>query len=245
MKKKRRTYIEPKKQKGKQGRILAVCHLDMIFFVSFFVGILWANFIGDSSKNRFFMLNEYYLQQLKYAKLDYNRLFLYILENRLPLFGILLLLSFTVVGILIQILFILYFGVSFGFLCVIAITNFGWKGILYMGGFLISTLHIYIAGYLLFLKIFWKKKEDMADDAKRAGDADRNDSIVVCDRSIGGKLCKPNIFKENVKNILNRYYKIWYRRNGMISICGSSMKSLKIRGKLSVAFLEIVHYNSS
>ena len=57
MKKKRRTYIEPKKQKGKQGRILAVCHLDMIFFVSFFVGILWANFIGDSSKNRFFMLN--------------------------------------------------------------------------------------------------------------------------------------------------------------------------------------------
>ncbi len=34
MKKKRRTYIEPKKQKGKQGRILAVCHLDMIFFVS-------------------------------------------------------------------------------------------------------------------------------------------------------------------------------------------------------------------
>ena len=37
MKKKRRTYIEPKKQKGKQGRILAVCHLDMIFFVSFFV----------------------------------------------------------------------------------------------------------------------------------------------------------------------------------------------------------------
>lgn len=127
MKKKRRTYIEPKKQKGKQGRILAVCHLDMIFFVSFFVGILWANFIGDSSKNRFFMLNEYYLQQLKYAKLDYNRLFLYILENRLPLFGILLLLSFTVVGILIQILFILYFGVSFGFLCVMAITNFGWK----------------------------------------------------------------------------------------------------------------------
>ena len=162
MKKKRRTYIEPKKQKGKQGRILAVCHLDMIFFVSFFVGILWANFIGDSSKNRFFMLNEYYLQQLKYAKLDYNRLFLYILENRLPLFGVLLLLSFTVVGILIQILFILYFGVSFGFLCVMAITNFGWKGILYMGGFLFPHSIFYIAGSLLFLKIFWKKKEDMA-----------------------------------------------------------------------------------
>ena len=133
MKKKRRTYIEPKKQKGKQGRILAVCHLDMIFFVSFFVGILWANFIGDRSKNRFFMLNEYYL-----------------------------LLSFTVVGILIQILFILYFGVSFGFLCVMAITNFGWKGILYMGGFLFPHYIFYIAGYLLFLKIFWKKKEDMA-----------------------------------------------------------------------------------
>ena len=244
MKKKRRTYIEPKKQKGKQGRILAVCHLDMIFFVSFFVGILWANFIGDSSKNRFFMLNEYYLQQLKYAKLDYNRLFLYILENRLPLFGILLLLSFTVVGILIQILFILYFGVSFGFLCVMAITNFGWKGILYMGGFLFPHYILYCRLSAIFKNIL-EKERGHGDDAKRAGDADRNDSIVVCDRSIGGKLCKPDIFKENVKNILNRYYKIWYRRNGMISICGSSMKSLKIRGKLSVAFLEIVHYNSS
>ena len=237
MKKKRR--IEPKKQKGKQGRILAVCHLDMIFFVSFFVGILWANFIGDSSKNRFFMLNEYYLQQLKYAKLDYNRLFLYILENRLPLFGVLLLLSFTVVGILIQILFILYFGVSFGFLCVMAITNSVY------GRFFVSTLHILYCRLSAIFKNILEKERGHGDDAKRAGDADRNDSIIVCDRSIGGKLCKPDIFKENVKNILNRYYKIWYRRNGMISICGSSMKSLKIRGKLSVAFLEIVHYNSS
>ena len=233
MKKKRRTYIEPKKQKGKQGRILAVCHLDMIFFVSFFVGILWANFLGDSSKNRFFMLNEYYLQQLKYAKLDYNRLFLYILENRLPLFGVLLLLSFTVVGILVRILFILYFG---------------WKNVernLVYGRFLISALHILYCRLSAIFKNILEKERGHGDDAKRAGDADRNDSIIVCDRSIGGKLCKPDIFKENVKNILNRYYKIWYRRNGMISICGSSMKSLKIRGKLSVAFLEIVHYNSS
>ncbi len=114
-----------------------------------------------------------------------------------------------------------------------------------MGGFLFPHYIFYIAGYLLFLKNILEKERGHGDDAKRAGDADRNDSIVVCDRSIGGKLCKPNIFKENVKNILNRYYKIWYRRNGMISICGSSMKSLKIRGKLSVAFLEIVHYNSS
>ena len=159
MKKKRRAYREPKRQKGKQGRILATYHLDMIFFVSFFVGILWANCLGDSSKNRFFMLNEYYLQQLKYAKLDYNRLFLYILENRLPLIGALLLLSFTVAGILIQILLVVYFGVSFGFLCVMAITNFGWKGILYIAGFLFPHYIFYIIGYLMFLRMFWKRKE--------------------------------------------------------------------------------------
>ena len=81
------------------------------------------------------------------AKLDYNRLFLYILENRLPLFGVLLLLSFTVVGILIQILFILYFGVSFGFLCVMAITNFGWKGILYMGCLLYTSIFIRLLNF--------------------------------------------------------------------------------------------------
>ena len=31
-----------------------------------------------------------------------------------------------------------------------------------MGGFLFPHYIFYIAGYLLFLKIFWKKKEDMA-----------------------------------------------------------------------------------
>lgn len=113
------------------------------------------------------------------------------------------------------------------------------------GRFFVSTLHILYCRLFAIFKNILEKERGHGDDAKRAGDADRNDSIVVCDRSIGGKLCKPDIFKENVKNILNRYYKIWYRRNGMISICGSSMKSLKIRGKLSVAFLEIVHYNSS
>ena len=107
------------------------------------------------------------------------------------------------------------------------------------GRFFVSTLHILYCRLSAIFKNILEKERGHGDDAKRAGDADRNDSIVVCDRSIGGKLCKPNIFKENVKNILNRYYKIWYRRNG------SSMKSLKIRGKLSVAFLEIVHYNSS
>lgn len=162
MKKKKKLYLESGKQKGKQGRILSTYHLDMVFFVSFFVGILWANFLGTSSKNRFFMLNEYYLQQLKYAKLDYNRLFLYILENRLPLLVALLLLSFTVVGILLQILFIVYFGASFGFLCVMAITNFGWKGILYISGFLFPHYIFYIAFYLMFLRIFWKKKEGIA-----------------------------------------------------------------------------------
>ena len=113
------------------------------------------------------------------------------------------------------------------------------------GRFLISTLHILYRRLSAVLKNILEKERGHGDDAKRAGDADRNDNPVVCDRSIGGKLCKPDIFKENVKNILNRYYNIWYMRNGPFSICGSSVKSLKIRGKLSVAFLEIVHYNSS
>lgn len=136
-----------------------VHHLDMVFFVSFFAGIVWANLLGDGSRNRFFLLNEYYLQQIKYTKVDYNGLLVHILENRLPALLLLGLLSFTLAGILTQIFFVGYFGISFGFLCVMAITNFGAKGMVYLFGFLFPHYLFYLAGYLLFLRLFWKAKE--------------------------------------------------------------------------------------
>ncbi len=141
-------------------------HLDMVFFVSFFLGILWANLLQENSRNRFFMLNEYYLQQFKYAKIDYNDLLLYVLENRLPIWILVLLLSFTAAGILTQVFFVGYYGVSFGFLCVIAITNFGWKGFLYMGGFLLPHYLFYLPCYLMFLKVFYRKKEGISVEQK-------------------------------------------------------------------------------
>lgn len=147
------------KRNRKQEHKSSYYHLDKVFFVSFFLGILLANVIQDSSKNRFFMLNEYYMQQFKYTKIDYNQLLLFILENRIPMLLLLILLSFTVIGIVSQILFVGYFGASFGFLCVMAITNFGWKGFIYMGGFLFPHYLFYLPFYLLFLKLFVAKKE--------------------------------------------------------------------------------------
>lgn len=155
--KKRRTYYRTAEKK--QGGSRTAYYLDMVFFGSFFLGIVWANLLGSNSKNRFFMLNEYYFQQLKYAKIDCGGLLVYLLENRIPFLILFLLLSFTVAGILVQILFTGYFGASFGFLCVIAITNFGWRGIVYMGGFLFPHYIFYVLFYFLFLKIFQKKKE--------------------------------------------------------------------------------------
>lgn len=162
MKRRQRAYIET----GKKERRMAAFHLDMVFFLSFFVGIVWANLLGENSKNRFFMLNEYYLQQLKYTRIDHNGLFIYILENRIPLLLLLILLSFTVAGIMVQILFVAYFGASFGFLCVMAITNFGWKGIVYIGGFLFPHYIFYLIFYLLFLRILVRKKEGTENGGK-------------------------------------------------------------------------------
>lgn len=136
-----------------------IYHLDMVFFCTFFLGILLANLLQRKSENRFFMLNEYYLQQFKYTKINSNQFFFYVLENRLLIFGLLLLLSFTVIGILTHILFVTYYGLSFGFLCVMAITGFGWKGFFYVIGFLFPHYPVYLLCYLLFLKIFCKAKE--------------------------------------------------------------------------------------
>ncbi len=163
MRRDRKGYVEAGK---KERRTMSTYHLDMVFFLCFFVGILWANLLGDSSRNRFFMLNEYYLQQLKYSEIDGNGLLLYILENRLPGLLLMVLLSFTLAGILVQILFVGYFGASFGFLCVMAITNFGWKGLVYIGGFLFPHYIFYIIFYLLFLRIFIKGKEGISTGKK-------------------------------------------------------------------------------
>lgn len=163
MKQSGKCYVEAGKR---ERRTMSAYHLDMVFFLCFFVGIVWANLLGDNSRNRFFMLNEYYLQQLKYSKIDYNGLLLYILENRLPYLLLMVLLSFTLAGILIQILFVGYFGASFGFLCVMAITNFGWKGLVYIGGFLFPHYIFYIIFYMLFLRIFIKKKEGITTGRK-------------------------------------------------------------------------------
>lgn len=143
-----------------------IYHLDMVFFCTFFLGILLANLLQGKSKNRFFMLNEYYLQQFKYTKINTNQFFFYVVENRLPIFALLLLLSFTVVGILTHIVFVSYYGLSFGFLCVMAITNFGWKGFFYVIGFLFPHYLLYLFCYLLFLKIFYRKKEGQHTEQK-------------------------------------------------------------------------------
>ena len=71
------------------------------------------------------------------------------------------------------------------------------------GRFFVSTLHILYCRLSAIFKNILEKERGHGDDAKRAGDADRIDSIIVCDRSSCGMLCKPDIFKENVKNILN------------------------------------------
>lgn len=156
-------YVRPKKS---EGRKITVYHLDMVFFLTFFVGILWANLLGENSKNRFFMLNEYYIQQLKYTKVDGTNLLLYILEKRIPILILLVLLSFTLAGILTQVVFVSYFGASFGFLCVMAITNFGWKGLVYVGGFLFPHYIFYLIWYLLFLKVFKNVKEGIPTGKK-------------------------------------------------------------------------------
>lgn len=158
MGRKKKYYIE---SGVREKKLFSTYHLDMVFFFTFFLGIIGANLMGERSKNHFFMLNEYYLQQLKYTKIDLNGLLLHILENRLPYLILLMLLSFTLAGILTQIFFVGYFGLSLGFVCVMAITNFGWKGAVYIGGFLFPHYIFYVIFYVLFLKIFIKKKEEI------------------------------------------------------------------------------------
>lgn len=165
MVKREKSYVRQGKH---ERRKITVYHLDMVFFLTFFVGIMWANLLGENSKNRFFMLNEYYIQQLKYMEIENTNLLLFILEKRIPVFILLILLSFTAAGILTQMVLVSYFGVSFGFLCVMAITNFGWKGLIYTAGFLFPHYIFYLIWYLLFLKVLKNRKDGVHTGKKES-----------------------------------------------------------------------------
>ena len=160
-----------------------------LFFAVFLCGVISANVLGIASGREFGAINEYFINRYLYADICGRELFLYLFYERVPKIFLLLFLS---IGIC-------YLGFSIGFLAVIAIMNYGIKGVLLMMGFFLPQWIFYvpvIAIWYLGLKRYKGIRTECVSADRRGNDPIRYVILFV----IGAVLLLLGIFMESYVN---------------------------------------------
>ena len=165
-----------------------------LFFAVFLCGVISANVLGIASGREFGAINEYFINRYLYADICGRELFLYLFYERVPKIFLLLFLSIGIYGT-----FICYLGFSTGFLAVIAIMNYGIKGVLLMMGFFLPQWIFYvpvIAIWYLGLKRYKGIRTECVSADRRGNDPIRYVILFV----IGAVLLLLGIFMESYVN---------------------------------------------
>lgn len=121
-----------------------------LFFLIFLGGVVCANILGITSGRELGAMNEYFINRYMYANIQGQELFLFLFYKRIPEFFLLFFLSIGIYGTLIVDGYICYLGFSVGFLSVIAIMNYGIKGILLIFGFFLPQWLLYAPAIVLW-----------------------------------------------------------------------------------------------
>lgn len=116
----------------------------LLFVFVFLGGVICANILGVVSGKELGAMNEYFINQYMYADISGQELFPFLFYERVPKFFLLLFLSVGIYGTWIVDGYISYLSFSVGFLSVIAIMNYGMKGILLILGFFFPQWLFYV-----------------------------------------------------------------------------------------------------
>ena len=127
--------------------------LEVLFLGCFVIGIIAANLYGRSRLQQYGILNDYFIQQLKYITIEKHDYFIYVLSARVPVVLTLIFFGMTPWYRVVNSIFLIWSGFSFGFLCVMAISNIGAGAIWLMMIALCPQFIFYVSGYLLLLKL--------------------------------------------------------------------------------------------
>ena len=114
-----------------------------LFFLVFLGGVISANILGIVSGRELGAMNEYFINRYMYANIQGRELFPFLFYKRVPEMLLLLFLSIGIYGSLIVDGYICYLGFSVGFLSVIAIMNYGIRGIFLIFGFFLPQWLFY------------------------------------------------------------------------------------------------------
>ena len=116
----------------------------IIFVIGVIIGSLFANLLEHSQINEIGLLNSYFIEKFENIKINQIDLFKYILFKRLKMIFVIWFFGITFLGVPCVIVYLLYFGVSFGFIISISVIQFSVRGIFLSLAYLFPHVLIYV-----------------------------------------------------------------------------------------------------
>ena len=171
----------------------------LLFVLIFLSGVISANVLGVVSGKELGAMNEYFINQYLYADISGQELFPFLFYERVPKFILLLFLSIGIYGTFIVNGYISYLSFSVGFLSVIAIMNYGMKGILLMLGFFFPQWLFYVP--LLALWYYeLRYYKGIAKEAQYGEQKNKKHIILAVSFILAGILLFLGVFLESYVN---------------------------------------------
>lgn len=125
----------------------------VVMLLAFVVGVIVANAMGREQIAGAGVLNDYFVEKYKYAGINKESLFCYIIEERMPMVLVLFILSFSSFGGIIGVLNLGWIGFSVGFMLAAAMAKYGGKGMLLVVIGMFPQYIIYIFVYVGYCRL--------------------------------------------------------------------------------------------
>lgn len=119
-----------------------------VFLFGFFIGVFAMNIWKNQLLGTTGFLDEQMLYQMKYARIDTQLFWGYVLQKRLTLFALLAMFATTYLGLVVTYGVLTWFGFSFGMILTAACLRYGFKG-------LVLILAAFLPQYLVYVPAFW------------------------------------------------------------------------------------------
>lgn len=126
-------------------------HYIYVFLFGFFIGVMLMNLWREILTLGTGFLDEEMLYQMKYAQIDLNKFFCFVLEKRVIWFGLLAVLATTYLGIAVTYGAAVWGGIAGGMLIAAVSLRYGLKGILLLVGIFLPQYILYIPAFLMLL----------------------------------------------------------------------------------------------
>ncbi len=129
----------------------------LVFFcIGFLLGIIVGNFLIPDAGGEAGVMSAYFLDKFEYMEIEYNSLFVYILEKRMKIYIVLTVCGVTAFGCVLAYGYTTWLGVGTGAFMSICILRMGMMGILVGVVSLLPQYFIYIPVYVFLI---WRIRE--------------------------------------------------------------------------------------